>query len=207
MVATVLSSCISFGDSFVVTIDLSSALSDLASAPDTSLQNELREVCFDVPDGKFHTAFSAYGATKLLMSLDERTFSGGRTIPSEILLGIKNTSVLLLRMYASLVYMRSDVLERGLDSVSSDSNLFLYKKLYRAGSKNSGDRTLPQHIRNALCHGSLEFLNNGNIRIKDKDFDIEMSADQINNLCAQVFRLYCLAYEARGHNEQAKVAP
>lgn len=180
-------------------LDISSILEQLASVPDELLRNELRELSFDVPDWKFHTAFSAYGATKLLASLDENAFSGGLPIPSGELAGIRHTSVLLLRLYASLVYMRSDTLERGLDSVLVDSKLSLFNKLYRSGSKKKNESTLPQHIRNALCHGGIEFLDNGNLRFTDRSFKVEMPGHQVSDLCHHVFRLYCLAFEAQQH--------
>ncbi len=131
------------------------------------------------------------------MSLDESTFSGGLPIPSETLVGIRNTSVLLLRLYASLVYMRSAALERGLDSVPADSRLSLFKQLYRSGCVKKGEDTLPQRIRNALCHGGVEFLDNGDLRFTDRGSEVEIPGHQVNDLCHHIYRLYCLAFEAR----------
>lgn len=149
----------------------------------------------DISEKKYHAAFSAYGATKLLDSLDDKTFSGGITVPSNQLQGIRQTSVVLLRLYTSLVYMRSEHLERGLDTVPDQWELNAFKQMYRSGCQKKNEDTLPQHMRNALCHGGVEFLDSGSVRFMDKAFDISINTHQVNELCRNVWRFYSLAYQ------------
>ncbi len=115
------------------TLDLTQVLKQVGNTSDDLLKQELKLLSPDISEGKYHAAFSAYGATKLLDSLDDKTFSGGTAVPNNQLRGIRQTSVVLLRLYTSLVYMRSEHLERGLDTVPDQSELNAFKQLYRSG--------------------------------------------------------------------------
>jgi hypothetical protein len=178
--------------------DVSLILSQLDDIPDSALREELHGRFKGLTENRFNTAFSAYGVTRRLEQLDDRTFAGGSAgIDAESLRGIRYRAVRLMRMYVTLVYMRSDVLERGLDDVVEGSKLNYFKQLYRSGCRKKGEDTLPQHIRNALCHGGVDFLDNGDVHVKDQGFDEVFDGSQLDEICKQVYRLYCLAYEAR----------
>lgn len=181
-------------------INIESILSEIERADDDVLKNEMMKIDFEIDQEKFNSAFSAYGATKRLSSLDDVIFAGGVAIPLSAIPAIKLRSVVLLRLYVAIVYMRSDILERGLDSAPEGSLLGLYKKLYRSGCTKRGEDTLPQRIRNALCHDGLHFIMREKhiaVKFNDRQVQFELPIDIVDRLCSQIFRFYLIAYEAK----------
>lgn len=160
------------------------------------IRDEIRKCNLTIRESKYHHAFSCYGATKILSSLSNDTFSGNEPVPIEVLQGIRKTSVLILRGYIALVYMRSDTLENALDKVNEDSCLFPYKKFFRQGSKKNSSDTLAQHIRNSLCHGSFEIQRGIDILFEDRDWKLKVNGNEFNTLCNFVFDFYTSAFEA-----------
>ncbi|WP_240096519.1 hypothetical protein [Thermomonas flagellata] len=184
-------------------INIESILSEIERADDGALRNEMMKMNFEIDQEKFSFAFSAYGAIKRLSSLDDVIFAGGVAIPPSAIPAIKLRSVVLLKLYVALVYMRSDILERGLDSAPEGSLLELYKKLYRSGCTKKGEDTLPQRIRNALCHDGLYFLMRENhiaVKFNDRQVQFELPINIVDRLCNQIFRFYLIAYEVKNNS-------
>lgn len=93
--------------------------------------------------------------------------------------------------------MRSEHLERGLDSVGSDSPLRPFRDIFRKGRKNE-DKTFAQHLRNALAHGTFE-LKDENLILKDdfqgRSWTGTIQVEMVLQLAEHIFRFYCLAFE------------
>lgn len=173
---------------------LKATIETLASIPDQSIQSDIKQYGLKVTDTKYRLAFSAYGATKLLATLDVKTFSGGTPTPSEALSTIQYESTLVLRAYVALVYMRSETLERELDHIPDTAFIYPYKNLLRTGTKKDKSDTLAQHLRNSLCHGSFEVRSNGYTQFTDQKWQATISNSEFLDLCHQIFRFYREAY-------------
>jgi hypothetical protein len=176
--------------------NITQLLMDLQSISDSSLEQGLQGIAVNIDDDKFHNAFSAYGLSKLLLILDQDVLRGKTTgIPKAALEGIRLSGVFMIRTYVCLVYMRSEVLERGLDHVPASSPLRLFRDIFRSGCLPRGEDTIVQHMRNSLAHGSFHLSNDfATVEFKDRNWAGSFSVEDVFSLCEQVFRFYCAAF-------------
>lgn len=178
--------------------DIKEALVALEGIPDETLRRELRALDLGL-DPKFHLAFSSYGLTKFLSAVPSdvllKTTQG---IPGPALEGIRWSGALLFRAYTAFLYMRSDTLERRLDTLPTSSPLRPFRDFFRAGSHKKDEATPAQHIRNALAHGTFVISEDmSKVRFTDRSWSEELtSSDVFDRLCHQVFRFYLAAFEA-----------
>lgn len=172
-------------------------LENLQSVPDHLLEQELRKVSVESIDEKFHSAFSAYGASKLLLILDQdKLRSGLAEIPDAALEGIRWNSALIIRAYVSFVYMRSEVLERGLDEVPETSPLRPFRDTFRSGSRD--EMTMVQHMRNSLSHGTFVLSDDlASVHFKDRKWEETISVKDVFALCEQIYRFYNAAFRVK----------
>lgn len=189
-------------------MDLKEIINELQSVTDDDLLTELRKFDKEKLNAfgpKFHNAFSAYGLSNFLSGASLDVLRANTKVPDPEMNGIRWNGIFILRGYASMVYMRSYQLEKGLDDVSDSSPIQPFKKFFRAGSIKKGEDTVAQHIRNAFAHGSFELSDNmQEVTFKDSfkeskwEVSVKMS-DFIDGLCDQVFRFYAAAF--RAHQE------
>lgn len=172
---------------------------DLQSVSDSSLEQGLQDISFNINDNKFSNGFSAYGLSKLLLGLNQDALRGKVTeIPDAALEGIRWRGVFIIRAYVSLVYLRSEVLERGLDHVSATSPLRPFRDIFRSGNLRKGEDTILQHMRNSLAHGSFDLSEDcATVNFQDRDWAASFSVDDVFSLCFQVYRFYCAAFSRK----------
>lgn len=178
------------------TQNITQLLMDLQSVSDSMLEKELANIRIHINSSKFHNAFSAYGLSKLLSGLEPDILRGGVIgIPAPELEGIRWAGIFMIRAYVCLVYMRSEVLERKLDSVATTSPLRPFRDAFRSGCLPRGEGTIVQHMRNALAHGTFELSKDCSIvTFKDRNWTESFTVNDVFSLCEQVFRFYCAAF-------------
>lgn len=179
------------------TQNIKQLLNDLQSVSDSTLEKGLRTISINIDENRFHNAFSTYGLSKLLAILDRKTLHGKLTykIPDDELERIRWTGVFLIKTYVSLVYMRSEVLERGLDTLPPESPLLPFRDAFRSGCLSRGEDTIVQHIRNALAHGNFNISKDvSTVTFNDRNWTASFTIDDVLSLCDQVFRFYVLAF-------------
>ncbi|MFZ6032215.1 MAG: hypothetical protein ACOYVE_02785 [Melioribacter sp.] len=178
---------------------INNIIQKLNQVSDNKLKNELQKYKLSISIDKYNTAFSCFGVTKLLSGLDVDIVRGGlKEIPAPYIEGIRWSSIIVFRAYITFVYMRSDILERGLDRVDNSSCLKVYKEVFRAGCRNKSEDTLAQHIRNSLCHGSFKISDDFNIiQFNDRKWNIHINVKEFDSLCYHIYRLYRLAFEVK----------
>ena len=182
-------------------IDLRPALEKLQSVSDQALQQELKRINLKISETKRELAFSSYGFTRWLTHPSVEDLSEiGPSLPSgmplDALDSIRQKSVFLFRGYIALVFMRSDHLECGLDDIGDGSPIAPFRDFFRSGSIKSGDDTIAQHLRNALSHGSVEFIDSTTAGFIDRRWvGVISPSDFVHGLCEEVFRFYCAAQE------------
>jgi hypothetical protein len=185
--------------------DIKHTVEALKQISDKSLRNDVAKYGIGISDSKYGRAFSCYGITKRLSSIDAELLKDENTaaIPLEVIRDIQTESVIIFRLYVCFVYMRSEALERGLDHVPPNSVLVPFKEFFRKGGSI---KTMSQHIRNSLCHGSFT-ISAGNIEFQDVGWKDCLSKDLLYELCEQIIRLYYIAYEVKGEHGAASRRP
>ncbi|MEM4204873.1 MAG: hypothetical protein QXS54_12465 [Candidatus Methanomethylicaceae archaeon] len=183
-------------------IDLSLVLDMLKRVSDDALRGEIVKYGLRISDAKFALAFSAYGVTRWLTSLPHKVLSiNAPSLPTEELDRIRWSAVFFFRAYTTFIFMRSEHLERGLDTIPEDSPIRPFRDFFRSGSIRRGEDTIAQHIRNALAHGTVEIENIENLSIAvfhDRDWQGKIALSQfVDGLCEEIFRFYCAAFETR----------
>jgi hypothetical protein len=181
-------------------LDLTQVLRKLKTISDEHLVKEINGLGLHITDSKFNIAFSAYGLTKFLSGASREVLRCNvQDVPDEVMESIRWNGVFLFRSYTTFLFMRSEQLEFGLDSVTDDSPLRPFRDFFRNGSIRRGDDTIAQHIRNSLAHGTFELSSdlevvtfedwNWKAKIKTKDF--------FDGLCEEVYRFYCAAFKRK----------
>lgn len=176
-------------------VDLESILKDLESVSDEDMLRSLSALDFCIDQEKYEMAFSLYGMTKYCSDMDISELH--KLFPAAEISRFR--SVIVFRAYTTLVYMRSDTLERSLDKLSDNSSLGPFKRYFRSG-KQPKEATLAQKIRNSMCHGSFSIdikeisFWNGKVPGEDREkIDLSQFFDRF---CPQIFRFYSMAFLA-----------
>lgn len=184
-----------------MTTDLESWTNNFISINDDTLRNELRKLSFQINDAKFTQAFGFYGFSEVVARSDLSMIRSLLNVPSDVsnsdLDDIRWRAAFVHRTYAAFVYMRSELMEKGLDSVEDSSPIRPFRDFFRSGPQKSNGDTIAQHIRNSLCHGSFTISSNLiHVEFEDRKWFAKVECQQVyHGLCEQVKRLYLRAFE------------
>lgn len=186
-------------------IDLRPIIDELESINESDLISELQRLNLSITGNKFHNAFSAYGLSNFISGASLDVLKSNIVgMPDDAMEGIRWNSVILLRGYIAMVYMRSDQLETGINNLEEASPIYAYKKYLGRGRASDNSDTISQHIRNSFSHGSFEL--SGNLEIitfSDRNWiGIVKTSEFIDEFCEQVFKFYAAAFSLR---RQAKI--
>lgn len=188
--------------------DLTPWVQQFKSINDSDLRVGLKSLNLEIEDGKFTQGFSAYALSEAIARLDRsmiRNILGTPIdkVPDEAFDGNCWRAAFIFKSYTTFVYMRSEVLERGLDSVQSSSPIRPFRDFFRAGDGRNHEDTVAQHIRNSICHGTFTISQDfKTVLFTDRSWKASIEASQIyDHLCEQVKRFFMIAYEVSAKTE------
>ena len=174
-------------------MDIEPLLGRLRAISNDELRTALRNQDLAIDNEKFATAFQCVGASHDL-SRPDIDFRGPPDMPDQVIRGARLRASVVFMVFSTLCYMRSEHLERGLDSVPEGSPLRAFRDIYRTGCMKQGEDTLVQHIRNALAHGSFRLGRSMDVLFIDRDWKESLTVPQLLELCEHVHRLYHEAF-------------
>ena len=174
-------------------MDIAALLGRLRAVSNEELRFALAAEHLGIREEKFQTAFECVGASHDLGRSDV-DFCGPPDIPPEIIRSHRLRASVVFMTFSALCYMRSELLERGLDGVSENSPLRAFRDIYRAGCARLGEDTLVQHIRNSLAHGTFRLGRAPEIVFTDRGWEETLAVAQLMELCDHVHRLYHEAF-------------
>ena len=174
-------------------MDIEPLLHRLRAISNDQLRNALADRHLAIDNEKFATAFQCVGASHDL-SRQDINFRGPPDIPDQVMRGARFRASVVFMVFSTLCYMRSEHLERGLDSVSEDSPLRAFRDIYRTGCMKQGEDTLVQHIRNSLAHGTFRLGRSMDVLFTDRAWQESLTVPQLLELCEHVHRLYHEAF-------------
>ena len=184
------------------TLDLGILLTQLDSVSDQQIHESLAEYSLSIKNEKYETAFSCMGMAYWIGALGTATPYKPAHVPTPPSIArIHRQASLVFKLFVSLLFMRSEHLERGLDNVSDSSPLDVFRRVFRSGSMKRRDDTITQHLRNALAHGTFQFSPDcSTVRFEDRqsEWKVEITVEQLDRLCEHVHRFYDRAFGSSG---------
>jgi hypothetical protein len=173
-------------------MDIEQLLGRLRTISNDELRAALMGQRLAIDNEKFATAFQCVAASHDLST--NMFFNGPPDVPDHVIRGGRLRASVVFMVFSTLCYMRSEHLERGLDSVPEHSPLRAFRDIYRTGCIRQGDDTLVQHIRNSLAHGSFRLGRSMDVLFIDRAWQESLSIPQLLELCEHVHRLYHEAF-------------